>query len=276
MNDMNLTLDKECLLCNANDHQFLAKFNEKPQGETDFKFEPYYRELWLCGGCGHIINSHQFDMSVIYQGAYWDNTYADKIKVTFDKIMNLPPAQSDNRQRVKSLNQYYQNNINKKFGKLLDIGSGLAVFPAAMRQAGWNATALDPDPRACAHAKAAAKVKGLSIDILTMDDRIKYDLISLNKVLEHVPDMVEILSKTKDFLTNDGIVYIELPDGEVAIKDSTHRQEFFIEHYCAFSMRSLKLLIKKSDFEILHMERLIEPSKKYTIRAIIKPLAIKT
>ena len=30
---------------------------------------------------------------------------------------------------------------------LLDVGSGLAVFPAVMKEMGWLCTALDPDVR---------------------------------------------------------------------------------------------------------------------------------
>ncbi len=55
--------------------------------------------------------------------------------------------------------------------QLLDVGSGLAVFPYAMRLRGWNCTALDPDPRAVEHARNIAGVTGICANFLK--DRIK-------------------------------------------------------------------------------------------------------
>jgi len=259
-----------CDLCGFDNWHFLARFDEKPSGETDFGFSPYRRELWRCGGCGHIVNSHKFDMTTIYEGAYWDSTYASSIKATFDKIMNLPPEKSDNRQRVKAINEFWTSQGRNDFGSLLDIGSGLAVFPAAMQVAGWDVTALDPDARASQFASDVAGVKGLSVDFMTLSNDLQYDLISLNKVLEHVPFMVEMLARTKMFLKPDGFVYIELPDGEGAIEESALREEFFVEHYCAFSMASIEAIIEKSGFEIVQIDRLIEPSSKYTLRAFLR------
>ncbi len=259
-----------CEFCDIGNWQFLANFNKRPDGETDFNFTPYHRELWRCGGCGHIINRHDFDMARIYEGAYWDNTYADTITETFNKIMNLPADKSDNRGRVKFVNSFWENQGNTKPGCLLDIGSGLAVFPAAMKEAGWTVTALDPDERAAKFATEVAKVNGISNDFMSMEMNPTYDLISLNKVLEHLPFMVKMLARTKGFLKPGGLVYIELPDGEGAIEDSATREEFFIEHYCAFSYHSLELLIRKAELVPLLIERIVEPSTKYTLRAMLR------
>ena len=265
-----LRLSRPCEFCTTSNWQFLARFDEKPDGETDFNFTPYHRELWRCGGCGHVVNAHKFDMVTIYEGAYWDNTYADDIKTTFDKIMNLPTDKSDNRLRVKTVNDFWISQGHDTFGALLDIGSGLAVFPAAMKMAGWDVTALDPDVRASQFACDVAGVKGVSADFMKMPNDIKYDLISLNKVLEHVPFMTQMLARTKNFLKPGGIVYIELPDAEGAMNESAKREEFFVEHYCAFSMQSLELLIEKAGLYPIKIERLVEPSSKYTLRAFLR------
>ena len=76
-----------------------------------------------------------------------------------------------------------------------------------------------------------------------------------------------MLSRAKKHLTEHGLVYIELPDGTAALKDSIFREEFFIEHYHAFSMSSISLLIEKSGLVPLDINRVREPSGKYTLRA---------
>lgn len=262
--------DHACSFCRSADWQFNAAFDARPDGETDFAIEDYYRELWTCGGCGHVVNHHRMDLSRIYDQDYWDNTYGDSIMATYEKIMGLPPEKSDNRQRVKALNAYWDQVGSDLPKTLLDIGAGLAVFPAAMRQAGWACTALDPDRRAAAHAEEVAGVEGLCADFLT--DRIDraFSLVTLNKVLEHVPDMVGMLAKVHNVLAPGGYVYLELPDAEGAMADSPAREEFFIEHLCAFSASSLALLAHQSGFQCDHLERLVEPSGKYTLRAFLR------
>ena len=39
----------------------------------------------------------------------------------------------------------------------------------------------------------------------------KFDLISFNKVLEHVKNPIMLLKSSKRFLNENGIVYIEVP-----------------------------------------------------------------
>ena len=40
----------------------------------------------------------------------------------------------------------------------------------------------------------------------------KFDLISFNKVLEHLKNPIMLLKSSKRFLNKNGIVYIEVPD----------------------------------------------------------------
>lgn len=259
-----------CAMCRASDWHFEAAFDTKPDGETDFGLTPYYREIWICRNCGHVINRHDMDLSALYGSAYWDNTYADKIRSTYDKIMGLPADKSDNRARVAAVNDYWAAAEIRQPKTLLDIGSGLAVFPAAMREAGWDCTALDPDARAAVHAEEVAKVRGMTADFMTAEFSQRYGLVSLNKVLEHVIDMVGMLRRVHDVLLPGGVVYVELPDGEGALLDNPAREEFFIEHYCAFSLASLAHLARQAGFRCDRIDRLREPSGKYTLRAFLR------
>ena len=46
----------------------------------------------------------------------------------------------------------------------------------------------------------------------------KFDLITLNKVLEHVENPVNFLKNSIKFLKKDGLIYIEVPDSKAKIK----------------------------------------------------------
>jgi len=99
----------------------------------------------------------------------------------------------------------------------------------------------------------------------------KYDLITFNKVLEHfnLSEIKKILRLYKSLLKKDGKIYIEVPDS-AACKDGYNRQEFFLEHYNIFSLKSLNIFLKKMKFKVVYLNSIYEINKKYTIRAIIK------
>lgn len=267
-----------CLPCGADDWRFRHRFDARPEGETDFGLAPYRRELWQCGGCGHVENRHAMALGDLYGAAYWDATYAGRIQDTFRKIMALPPGRSDNRGRVARVLAWWAARVAADAPRtLLDIGSGLAVFPAAMAEQGWRCAVLDPDARAIAHAAAVAGADGIHGDFLTLplplEPERRFGLISLNKVLEHVPgpDMVAMLARAAALLAPGGAVYLEVPDGEAAIEDGPGREEFFIEHYCAFSLASLALLARRAGLRADLIERTREPSTKYTLCALLTP-----
>ena len=92
-------------------------------------------------------------------------------------------------------------------------------------------------------------------------------MVSFNKVLEHVIDPIDFLRSVKSYLLSDSFVYIEVPDGEMAEHHGHEREEFTIDHHNIFSFRSLLALIYTAGLVVVSIERLVEPSTKYTIRA---------
>jgi SAM-dependent methyltransferase len=152
---------------------------------------------------------------------------------------------------------------------LLDVGSGLGVFPAAMKDAGWNCAALDPDPRAIALVRDAAGVEGICGDFMQLVPSGRFHLVTFNKVLEHVPDPASMLTRSSDWLSPGGTVYVELPDGEGAIAEGPGREEFLVEHYHAFSATSVTLLARHAGFSSRVVERVREPSGKFTLYAFL-------
>jgi SAM-dependent methyltransferase len=258
-----------CPICRVYALDRWHRYDERPEGETffDLKGRPYVRDLMRCANCGHFTSVTELDLSSLYEGDYMDATYAgDRLARTYERIMSLPPEQSDNVQRVERIVSRMGPS-----GTVLDVGSGLGVFPARMKEAGWTATALDPDPRAVEHAREHIGVQAVRADFLAddLEDLGTYDLVTLNKVLEHVPDPVAMLVRTRDHLADGGTVYIELPDGEGAAAEGPGREEFFIEHLHVFSAASLALLADHAGFRLDELVRLREPSSKYTLAAFL-------
>ena len=239
-----------------------------PAGEVTFKSigDAYRRELYRCSLCGHYISVFNLPAG-FYGGEYVDATYGDAagMRRTFDKIMNLPPERSDNAGRVARINAYAGPANGRS---VLDVGSGLCVFLARMKSHGWQCTALDPDERAARHARDAAGVDAITGSLPLSEGT--FDVVTFNKVLEHVEDPIALLAHAKPLVRD--FVYIELPDGEAAAREEGFgREEFFVEHFHVFSMASLARLAERAGFEVHVLERLREPSTKYTLRAFLKP-----
>lgn len=261
-------LSDRCALCDSDDLELALSYDSPPEGETRFELAPgqhYRRAFMRCRSCGLFASEHELDLSGLYSGDYMEATYGgDRLERTFERIMALPPDRSDNVQRVARVAAHVDGSRT-----VLDVGSGLGVFPARMKEAGFECTALDPDPRAVQHARERVGVDAVLGDYMTLDGLGRYDLVTFNKVLEHVEDPVAMLARSRSNLNAGGTVYVELPDGEAAVADGPGREEFFIEHLWAFSMPSLCLLAARAGLMVTRAERLREPSGKYTLFAFL-------
>lgn len=267
---------KPCPLCGHENWVEIIRYDRPPEGETrfpSFSGEHYCRSYERCQECGLFRGRLPIAISQLYSNEYMEATYGDRLRVTFDRIMSLPNEQSDNTQRVHDIIDFFAKwwrvhpRRDSSAPEALDVGAGLCVFLARLREFGWHCTALDPDPCALKHAREVVGVATLEGDFLQVPAERQFDLIAFNKVLEHVADPLALLQRSAEFLVPCGIVYVEVPDAEMAIREGAHREEFFIEHLWVFSASSLVLLAKKSRLMLQRLERLREPSGKYTLRA---------
>jgi hypothetical protein len=252
-------------------------YDTPPEGETPFPFleGSYRREVSACAVCGHMVLDPGVDLAALYAGGYVDATYGDTMRATFARIIALPVERSDNAGRVRRIVDFCATNLPcaQQAGRpprALDVGSGLCVFGWALAQEGWQVLALDPDARAAEHARQVAGVAAVHGDFMRAEGLGRHDLVSLNKVLEHVGDPLAMLIRARECLSAGGLVYVEVPDGEAARNVGPGRQEFFIEHLHAFSPASLGMLIERAGLAALRIDRLHEPSGKFTLAAFCR------
>jgi hypothetical protein len=259
--------------CGADQFTTVHTYLAPPEGEVRPASVPadgYHRELRRCSRCGHHVSVFQLAAD-FYGGAYVDATYGDAAGIlrTYERILALAPERSDNTGRVARVNEFAERHLPAGARTILDVGSGLCVFLARMKQAGWQCTALDPDARAARHARETVGIAGVC-GSLPAAELSRYDVVTFNKVLEHVEDPIALLAGSRAFVHDHGFVYVELPDGEVAAREvGFSRQEFFVEHFHVFSVASFACLAERAGFEVRGIERLREPSGKFTLRAFL-------
>ena len=209
------------------------------------------------------------ELAGLYSGDYVSSTYGTAMRAAYDRILALPPSRSDNRGRVDRVRAFAAARWGESRPRpaILDVGSGLCVFLARLHAAGWICTALDPDERAVEHARGVVGIDAVCADFQSGPDLGTFDVVTFNKVLEHVPDPVGMLERAARYLRPGGFVYLEVPDGDAAAAEGQGREEFFVDHWHVFSPASVALLARNAGLSPIAIERLREPSTKYTLRA---------
>lgn len=263
-------------LCGSTRLRTVHEYRQAPTGETPFKRRAgslYKRILLRCEVCSHFLSTHGMSMESVYDEEYVTATYGrDGLRAAYDRIIALDPSRSDNVGRVQGVIAFADHLLNvDKQRSVLDVGSGLCVFPHAMKARGWRCVALDPDVRAVDHARRTVGVEAICADYMAAQLAERFDVVTFNKVLEHVADPVAMLGRSCLHVRTDGFVYVEVPDGESAWHEGPDREEFFIEHVHVFSMASLMITAARAGLRVIRAERLHEPSGKFTLRAFIVP-----
>jgi 2-polyprenyl-3-methyl-5-hydroxy-6-metoxy-1,4-benzoquinol methylase len=97
-------------------------------------------------------------------------------------------------------------------GTLLDVGCGNGEFLGRMRDLGWSVCGVDPDPAAARKGRS----EGLQIFVGTISDvpdTTRYDVITMNHVIEHVSDPVGLLRECRKRLRpRTGTLVITTPN----------------------------------------------------------------
>ena len=264
--------------CNKAFLQEIFSYTSPPEGETNFNIDAdkYKRAYDKCKICGHFFARHDIDLDDFYESDYVTCTYGgvEGMVNRLEKILSLPVKDSDNHGRAERIKKYAE----KKFGstrkdiKLLDVGSGIGVFPAVIKNTGWEVDGIEPDPRTSMHLQDNVGIR--THDNLSSINPKRtgfYDIVTFNKVLEHVENPASMLSLCVNILKPISFIYIELPDTS-ASEEGPEREEFSVDHYHVFTIESCALLAEKTGFSVQEARRIREPSGKYSLYAFIEKL----
>ncbi|MGY8993670.1 MAG: class I SAM-dependent methyltransferase, partial [Rhodospirillales bacterium] len=155
----------------------------------------------------------------------------------------------------------------------LDVGAGLGVFLAGFQQecrssGGWQAVALEPDPLAAQHLRSIGSFAVVSDVFPCSLPHPAYHLVTLNKVLEHVPDPLQLIEQLSKVMHPEwGVIHIEVPDKLTIGRRPPNDNILGALHCHLYDPRSLVSLIERAGLSPLAVERVLEPSGKITVFA---------
>jgi 2-polyprenyl-3-methyl-5-hydroxy-6-metoxy-1,4-benzoquinol methylase len=97
-------------------------------------------------------------------------------------------------------------------GRLLDFGCGGGQFISRFAKSGWEVCGVEPDTVAAAALRSRSG-HDIRSDLSNIDDwKGSFDIVSLNHVIEHVPDPVETLRRLATCLKAGGKFIITTPN----------------------------------------------------------------
>ena len=156
------------------------------------------------------------------------------------------------------------NNLIKFLGRhedisMFDIGCGFALALQFFKKNGLQVAGMDPAPEAVEYAKN----KGLDVYLAGIENfdcvkGRKFDVVTLNNVLEHLRDPGLTLQTIKEELLDDnGILVVESPnefnDFQTIANEEYDLGQWWIcppNHINYFSSTSLKDLLEKTGYEV--------------------------
>jgi len=268
--------NRNCIVCESDRKQPLEDqaFRDDYLDLIDPAYQQGVRRLVICEGCGFVYHDPQLDdrdVATLYdrfRDASFRNESPDAY---FDRITSLPEAESENLAKVEWLRAQVPELLGKG-GRLLDIGCGGGVFIHTFLHscAGWDAAGVEPTP---AFAELAAR--RLNRPVITGSYRSslfaeqRFDLITVNQVLEHVIDPVAFLEDVRHNLADSGLLYLEVPD----VLDLGHlppsHDRFMMQHLWIFSRSSLVNVCRRAGYSPVAVDQQVTVRQKRNLVALL-------
>lgn len=251
-----------CNNCFSENWEEVFEFWSPDKYEKFCGLNAVWRRWSKCPLCGHYQSQANYDhtrLNTVYVDGYRSEPFrGSPIKEEFDAIMALPNHMRENHSRVNWVNLNLSCLKNKK---LLDVGSGLGVFPFEMEGIGYDVTCTEINKDSQKHIR-----EDLGFECIDGDPGPEYfgkfGLVSMVHVLEHTYTPGLFLNAYRKYLSYDGKLFIEVPDCiEFGYLPKTH-DEFNSCHLQFFSLPSISAITERSGFIVEKVERVFHDARK--------------
>jgi 2-polyprenyl-3-methyl-5-hydroxy-6-metoxy-1,4-benzoquinol methylase len=148
-------------------------------------------------------------------------SHTDSKKKLIDKVYQAVKNITLNR-KLKLINSFKIGSKN-----ILDFGAGTGDFLKVCKNNAWNISGIEPS----LEARNIAQKKGVILkENVSEFKNIKFDVITLWHVLEHVENLSEYISILYGLLSDDGKLIIAVPNFK------SDDAKFYKKHWAAFDV----------------------------------------
>lgn len=214
---------------------------------------------------------------------YYVNDATDQNEITsYYEVCDDPIYFSEQKAREKTFNHYLDSleNIFKRKGRLLDIGTNTGLFMKVARDRGWEVFGVEPSKSSVAFAK-----KTYHLDIVNSDYKKSlfqenyFDVICMWDVIEHFNDPVKEIEKVYYHLRPGGMFVFSTvdPTSRLARIMGTNWPWYMEMHRIFLSEKSAKYYLEEVGFENVtfkaHWRFLSSKYFASRLAAVSKPLS---
>jgi len=186
-----------CPFCNSDKHSLYERFGS----ELQYTYVRCHNCTLIYQSPRPVYNKHFIDAAYAEYYQYADN-------ITIDDFSNI--RESGVAMFKKEIDNLLQ--FDKKRTAALDIGSGMGTFLFAAKPHYKEVLGLDVSEQM---GSFVTKQLGVPVHIQQFEQfeyPVKFSLIHMSHVLEHVPNPNQWLQKAKTMLDTDGILVINVPN----------------------------------------------------------------
>lgn len=245
----------QCRVCKcANNMSVLYDFGKQPNANhyltnPDSKLEEYPLRLDLCKNCYHTQLSYTIPPEDVFSNYIYfsgtSNTMRDFFRDFADKSIQESGGKSD--------------------GVVLEIACNDGSLLDWYKARGWKTYGYDPAKNI--HEISSAKGHSVTVGFWGPDPVPEYpplDLIVAQNVCAHVPDPVAFLSKCREVMNDNTILYIQTSQSEMIEKGQYDTA--YHEHLSFFTVRSMDVAAKMAGLCLDGVEKTAVHGSSYIFR----------
>ena len=244
-----------CRVCESNTVEELIDFGAHPivNNLIHFKNEEYQNypfRLGSCTYCGFLQVMDVIDPSILYQNYFTVSSWKNQPHVS--RLIGV-------MEEIAGLN---------KKDKVLDIGCNDGSFLESLTSAGYH-NVFGIEPTQDSFKLAESKNLNVHHGFFTKNtaknfyEKKSFDTVITRQVLEHISDLNNFLGGIEFILKDKGTLVIEVPDGEANMDNLDYG--LWEEHVNYFTLNTLKTLLQKHFFDVVHHEVTLFSGRTLTV-----------
>ena len=244
-----------CRICEGNTVETLIDFGDQPivndfLSSRDEEYSTYPFRLGFCLKCGFLQLIDTISPESLYKNYFTVSSWKNQ-----PHVQRLIGVIED----ISGLNQK---------DKILEIGCNDGSFLEQLRVQGYS-NVYGIEPTKDSFELAVSKKLVVNHSFFTNETSRNYyeknifDLVVTRQVLEHITDLDDFLEGIDFVLNEEGTLVIEIPDSNANINSLDYG--LWEEHVNYFTLDTLKTLLQKHFFNVIHYEVTLFSGKALTV-----------
>lgn len=175
-----------------------------------------------------------------------------------NNTVSRPDMYEDNKMLFIDLFRNLASKIKryKPEGKALDVGCSSGILLEVLKKENYDVWGIEPNITAFhkARKKFASRIFLGSLEKFNLKNKLRFDIIIYNHVLEHIENIGMEFALIKKVLKNNGLLVIGLPNTQNIIfwlRKKYWESLMPKEHIWHFSKKNIQDLLNKEKFKIL-------------------------